>query len=55
MLILTRNDRESIIIGKDIKVKVMWTHNGKVSLGIEAPRDISVHREEVWQRLKNEL
>jgi len=54
MLILTRNAGESIIIGDNIKIKILNVNAGQVSIGIEAPRAVSVHREEIYQRIKNE-
>ena len=50
MLILTRKEGETITIGEDIQIKVLAVQGGKVRLGIEAPREVSVNREEVLQR-----
>jgi len=47
MLILTRKVGETITIGEDIQVKVLSVQGGKVRLGIDAPREVSVNREEV--------
>ena len=47
MLVLSRKKYESIVIGDNIVLKVMDIRDGKVRLGIEAPREIPVHREEV--------
>lgn len=55
MLVLTRSEDESVIIGSDIKVTVVEIRGSKVRLGFEAPKDVSVWREEIWvQRLNNE-
>jgi carbon storage regulator len=54
MLILTRKARESVKIGDDITVTVLSTNGGQVKLGFEAPRDLSVWREEIYKRIKNE-
>jgi carbon storage regulator len=54
MLVLTRNLGEVIRIGDGIRIKVLHIDNGQVKLGIEAPKDIAVHREEVYQRIKEE-
>lgn len=52
MLVLSRHEDESIRIGDDIKIVVVAIRGDKVRLGIEAPRDLSVHREEVWAAIK---
>lgn len=54
MLILTRRENESIIIGDDIEICVLGINGTSVRLGIKAPRDISVHREEVYEKIRNE-
>ena len=50
MLVLTRRINERIIIGDDIIVTVLEVHGDQVRIGIDAPRDIKVFREEVLQR-----
>ena len=54
MLILTRKLGESITIGDNIKVAVLGIHGRQVRLGIEAPLDVVVHREEVYVRIQEE-
>lgn len=54
MLILTRKPGESITIGDDIKIQVIEIKGKQVRLGIEAPRDHVIHREEVYQRIQAE-
>ena len=54
MLVLTRKLGESIVIGDNIKVKVIAVHGNQVKLGIEAPVGISVHREEIYIKIINE-
>ncbi len=54
MLVLTRKVGESITIGDEIKVYVMEIKGRQVRLGIQAPRDMVVHREEVYQRILEE-
>ena len=46
MLILSRNINESILIDKNIKINIIKIHKNKVSIGITAPNDIKIHREE---------
>jgi len=54
MLILSRKLDESIIIGDDeIKITVLEIQGSQIRLGIEAPKDISIHREEIYHRIKN--
>ena len=52
MLILTRKVGESVLIGDGIKVSVLAVKGNQVRVGIDAPKDVSVHREEVWERLE---
>ncbi len=54
MLILTRKIGESIIIGESVEVKVLGLRAGQVKIGIEAPRDVEVHREEIYERIRAE-
>jgi len=51
MLVLTRNTGESIRIGDDVTVRVLDAKNGRVRLGIEAPKSCPVHREEIYDRV----
>lgn len=54
MLVLTRRTGESLMIGDDTTLTVLEIRGTQVRLGIEAPRDIAVHREEVYERIKRE-
>ena len=54
LLILTRRVNESLIVGDQVTVTVVAVKGNQVRLGVNAPRDIAVHREEVYERLKNE-
>ena len=51
MLILTRKVGETIVINDTIRVTVMQVKGGQVRLGIEAPKDVSVHRQEIQERI----
>ena len=53
-MILTRLAGESIMVGDDITVTVLGIKNNQVRIGIKAPRDIPVHREEVYARIREE-
>ncbi|MEC9096708.1 MAG: carbon storage regulator CsrA [Planctomycetota bacterium] len=54
MLVLSRRRDESIMIGEDITVTIVDIRGDKVRLGIDAPKNISVHRDEVFQAIQNE-
>jgi carbon storage regulator len=54
MLILARYCSQSIVIGPDITVKILAIKGGQVRVGIKAPLDLAVHREEVAQRIRRE-
>ena len=50
MLVLSRRQSETIVIGDNIRVQVLEISGGRVRLAIEAPGNVSVDREEIWQR-----
>lgn len=54
MLVLTRKRDESIIIGDNIKITVVDVRGDQVKIGIDAPRSISVHREEIYNEIQKE-
>jgi carbon storage regulator len=54
MLVLSRQKDQTIIIGDDIEITVVAIRGDKVSLGINAPRSIAVHRKEVYDAIKRE-
>ncbi|MFI1991362.1 carbon storage regulator CsrA [Actinoplanes sp. NPDC020271] len=52
MLVLTRRAGESVMIGDDVVITVLETRGDVIRLGIQAPRDVQVHREEVYRELQ---
>jgi carbon storage regulator len=54
MLVLTRKLGENIRIGENVKITVLDLKGGQVKLGIDAPPDIAVHREEIFERIQEE-
>ena len=55
MLILTRSQNESVIIDDDIKITVLSDRHGQVKLGIEAPENVAIWREEIYQKKQEAL
>jgi len=54
MLILTRRLGESLVIGNDVTVTVLGVKGNQVRIGIKAPKDVQVHREEIYNRILQE-
>jgi len=54
MLILTRRVGEALMIGDDISISVLGVKGNQVRIGIDAPKEVSVHREEIFKRIKTE-
>jgi carbon storage regulator len=54
MLVLSRKINESIIIGEDIEIRIVDVSGKSVKLGIDAPRDVTVHRKEIFEAIKDE-
>ena len=55
MLILTRRTRQSFFIGDDIEIIVLGVRGSSVRIGIIAPQNVPIHREEIYERIKREL
>lgn len=55
MLILTRRTGESINVGETIKLTVLGVKGNQVRIGIDAPKSVPVHRQEIYERIKKEL
>ncbi len=53
MLVLTRKSEQSIRIGKDVIITVLECSNSHVKIGISAPKDIPVHREEIYKKIQD--
>ncbi len=54
MLILTRRVGETLMIGDEVSVTVLGVKGNQVRIGVNAPREVSVHREEIYERIKQE-
>jgi carbon storage regulator len=54
MLILTRRIGETIMIGDDVKLTVLGVKGNQVRIGVDAPKDVAVHREEIYRRIQQE-
>lgn len=54
MLILTRRVGETLMVGDDVTVTVLGVKGNQVRIGVNAPKEVAVHREEIYQRIKGE-
>lgn len=54
MLILTRRVGETLMIGDDVTITVLGVKGNQVRIGVNAPKDVAVHREEIYQRIQKE-
>ena len=54
MLILTRRVGETLMVGDDVSVTVLGVKGNQVRIGVNAPRNVAVHREEIYDRIKDE-
>ena len=55
MLILTRRAGETVMVGSDITITVLGVKGNQVRIGINAPKDVAVHREEIYERIQSEI
>lgn len=54
MLILTRKKGESIVVNENIEITILDAGDGKIKIGIEAPKNVTIHRKEVYESIKSE-
>ena len=54
MLILTRRVGETLMIGDDVTITVLGVKGNQVRIGVNAPRDVAVHREEIYERIQSD-
>jgi carbon storage regulator len=54
MLILTRKTSETLMVGDEVTVTVLGVKGNQVRIGVNAPREVAVHREEIYERIKSE-
>jgi carbon storage regulator len=54
MLILTRRVGETLVVGDDVTVTVLGVRGSQIRLGVNAPKEVSVHRKEIYQRIQKE-
>jgi carbon storage regulator len=54
MLILTRRVGETLVVGDDVKITVLGINGSQVRIGVEAPKEIPIHREEIYMKIQKE-
>ena len=54
MLILTRRVGETVMVGNDVTVTIVGVKGNQIRIGVTAPKDVTVHREEIYERIKHE-
>jgi carbon storage regulator len=54
MLILTRRVGQTVIVGNDVTVTIVGVKGNQIRLGISAPKNVSIHREEIYERIRRE-
>ena len=52
MLILTRNINQKLMIGDDVTIQILGVNGNQVRIGIDAPKEVAVHREEIYQKIQ---
>ena len=55
MLVLTRRSRESLKVGDDVTITILGIKGDSVRIGVSAPRSVTVHREEIYERIQHEI
>ena len=54
MLILTRRIGEALVVGDEVNITILGNRGNQVRIGVNAPRNVAVHREEIYQKIKND-
>jgi carbon storage regulator len=54
MLVLTRRVGETLIVGNDVSVTILGVKGKQIRIGVNAPKDVTVHREEIYERIRRE-
>lgn len=54
MLILTRRVGETLVVGDDVRITVLGVKGNQIRIGVNAPKEVSVHREEIYQKIQSE-
>jgi carbon storage regulator len=54
MLVLTRRVGETLIVGNDVSVTILGVKGNQIRIGVNAPKDVTVHREEIYERIRRE-
>lgn len=54
MLILTRRVNETVMVGNDVTITILGVKGNQVRIGVNAPKDVAVHRQEIYERIQNE-
>jgi carbon storage regulator len=54
MLVLTRRVGETLVVGNDVSVTILGVKGNQIRIGINAPKDVTIHREEIYERIRRE-